>query len=67
MEVQLELGHKAYPKEEISPNGYTHDWTVFVRGPDDCKIHEFIEKVVFNLHESFPKPRRCKYFNFIHM
>ncbi|XP_025897277.1 protein ENL isoform X1 [Nothoprocta perdicaria] len=34
---------------------------VFVRGPEQCDIQHFVEKVVFRLHESFPKPKRvCK-------
>ncbi|XP_034412477.1 protein AF-9 isoform X2 [Cyclopterus lumpus] len=34
---------------------------VFVRGPEQSNIHHFVEKVVFHLHESFPKPKRvCK-------
>uniref|UniRef100_A0A8C6P7V5 MLLT3 super elongation complex subunit n=1 Tax=Nothobranchius furzeri TaxID=105023 RepID=A0A8C6P7V5_NOTFU len=34
---------------------------VFVRGPDHSNIQHFVEKVVFHLHESFPKPKRvCK-------
>uniref|UniRef100_A0A8D0H7P2 MLLT1 super elongation complex subunit n=1 Tax=Sphenodon punctatus TaxID=8508 RepID=A0A8D0H7P2_SPHPU len=34
---------------------------VFVRGPEQFEIQHFVEKVVFRLHESFPKPKRvCK-------
>ncbi|XP_025052319.1 protein ENL isoform X5 [Alligator sinensis] len=34
---------------------------VFVRGPEQCDIQHFVERVVFRLHESFPKPKRvCK-------
>uniref|UniRef100_A0A3P9NAM8 MLLT3 super elongation complex subunit n=1 Tax=Poecilia reticulata TaxID=8081 RepID=A0A3P9NAM8_POERE len=34
---------------------------VFVRGPENSNIQHFVEKVVFHLHESFPKPKRvCK-------
>ncbi|KAM9358252.1 protein ENL [Symphorus nematophorus] len=34
---------------------------VFVRGPETGDIQHFVEKVVFRLHESFPKPKRvCK-------
>ncbi|XP_012585291.1 PREDICTED: protein ENL isoform X2 [Condylura cristata] len=41
--------------------GFTHDWMVFVRGPEQCEIQHFVEKVVFRLHDSFPKPKRvCK-------
>ncbi|XP_022258556.1 protein AF-9-like isoform X2 [Limulus polyphemus] len=38
--------------------GFTHDWTVFVRGPEGFSIQHFVEKVVFHLHESFPKHKR---------
>uniref|UniRef100_A0A671N5T5 Protein AF-9-like n=2 Tax=Sinocyclocheilus anshuiensis TaxID=1608454 RepID=A0A671N5T5_9TELE len=34
---------------------------VFVRGPEQSNIQHFVEKVVFHLHESFPRPKRvCK-------
>ncbi|KAM9849341.1 protein ENL [Aulostomus maculatus] len=34
---------------------------VFVRGPETGDIQHFVDKVVFRLHESFPKPKRvCK-------
>jgi PREDICTED: similar to LTG19 len=58
VEVQLELGHKASPRLKPTDEGYTHDWTVFVKGADSCNIKYFVEKVVFQLHESFPKPKR---------
>ncbi|XP_018496270.1 protein AF-9 [Galendromus occidentalis] len=58
LEVKIELGHKAVLKETPTAEGYTHDWTVFVRGPEGCRIENFVEKVVFLLHESFPKARR---------
>ncbi|RWS09784.1 protein AF-9-like protein, partial [Dinothrombium tinctorium] len=58
VEVQLELGHRATPKPKVTADGYTHDWTVFVRGVDSSEIEHFVEKVVFNLHESFPKHKR---------
>lgn len=31
---------------------------VYVRGVDNSNIQHFVEKVIFNLHESFPKPKR---------
>lgn len=58
VEVKIELGHKASCKETLTPEGFTHDWVVFVRGPESCDISHFVDKVVFNLHESFAKPRR---------
>lgn len=60
VEVKIELGHKASCKKILSPEGFTHDWVVFVRGPESCDISHFVEKVVFYLHESFAKPKRGK-------
>ncbi len=45
-------------RKRPTPEGYTHDWTVLVRGEEGQDIRHFVEKVVFLLHESFPKPRR---------
>jgi YEATS domain-containing protein 1/3 len=58
VQVKIELGHRASQRESPSPDGYTHDWTVYVRGPEGCNIAHFIEKVVFHLHQSFPHPKR---------
>lgn len=58
VQVKIELGHRATVKKTPSPNGFTHDWTVYVRGPENCNISYFIEKVVFNLHGSFHNPKR---------
>ena len=33
---------------------------MYVRGIDNSEIHHFVEKVIFYLHESFPKPKRGK-------
>ena len=54
----LELGHRATVRDQVTAEGYTHDWCVFVRGPDSSAVDAFIDKVVFQLHESFPKPKR---------
>lgn len=56
--VVFEIGHVASVKSKATPEGFTHDWELFVRGADGCNISRFIDKVVFNLHESFPKPKR---------
>ncbi|RVE60136.1 hypothetical protein OJAV_G00177920 [Oryzias javanicus] len=58
VQVRLELGHRAQVRKKPTAEGFTHDWMVFVRGPDHCNIQHFVEKVVFHLHESFPKPKR---------
>ncbi|MBN3289162.1 ENL protein, partial [Polypterus senegalus] len=61
VQVKLELGHRAQLRKKPTSEGFTHDWMVFVRGPEQCDIQHFVEKVVFRLHESFPKPKRvCK-------
>ncbi|XP_037336631.2 protein AF-9 isoform X7 [Pungitius pungitius] len=61
VQVKLELGHRAQLRKKPTVEGFTHDWMVFVRGPENCNIQHFVEKVVFHLHESFPKPKRvCK-------
>uniref|UniRef100_A0A803YD74 YEATS domain-containing protein n=1 Tax=Meleagris gallopavo TaxID=9103 RepID=A0A803YD74_MELGA len=58
--VKLELGHRAQLRKKPTTEGFTHDWMVFVRGPEQCDIQHFVEKVVFRLHESFPKPKRAQ-------
>lgn len=58
MQVKLELGHRAQVRKKPTVEGFTHDWMVFVRGPEHSNIQHFVEKVVFHLHESFPRPKR---------
>ena len=58
VQVKLELGHRALLRKKVTSEGFTHDWMVFVRGPETGDIQHFVEKVVFRLHESFPKPKR---------
>lgn len=58
MQVKLELGHRAQLRKKPTTEGFTHDWMVFVRGPEQCEIQHFVEKVIFRLHDSFPKPKR---------
>ncbi|XP_010792616.1 receptor-type tyrosine-protein phosphatase alpha-like [Notothenia coriiceps] len=61
VQVKLELGHRAQLRKKVTSEGFTHDWMVFVRGPETGDIQHFVEKVVFRLHDSFPKPKRvCK-------
>ena len=61
VQVQIEIGHRATLKPYPAPNGMTHDWILFVRGQEGNHIENFIEKIVFILHETFPKPRRGMY------
>eukprot|EP00062_Callorhinchus_milii_P014642 gi/632964039/ref/XP_007898204.1/ PREDICTED: protein AF-9 isoform X4 [Callorhinchus milii] len=61
VQVKLELGHRALVRKKPTVEGFTHDWMVFVRGPEHSNIQHFVEKVVFHLHDSFPRPKRvCK-------
>ncbi|XP_051875560.1 protein AF-9 isoform X1 [Pristis pectinata] len=61
VQVKLELGHRAQVRKKRTVEGFTHDWMVFVRGPEHSNIQHFVEKVVFHLHDSFPRPKRvCK-------
>uniref|UniRef100_A0A8C9UN72 YEATS domain-containing protein n=1 Tax=Spermophilus dauricus TaxID=99837 RepID=A0A8C9UN72_SPEDA len=64
VQVKLELGHRAQVRKKPTVEGFTHDWMVFVRGPEHSNIQHFVEKVVFHLHESFPRPKRV--YNFTH-
>lgn len=59
LKLMFEIGHLAARKTKPSKEGFTHDWELFVRGSNEANdISHFVEKVVFNLHESFPKPKR---------
>lgn len=64
VQVKLELGHRAQVRKKPTAEGFTHDWMVFVRGPEHSNIQHFVEKVVFHLHESFPKPKRGRNHSF---
>ncbi|XP_014485510.1 PREDICTED: protein AF-9 [Dinoponera quadriceps] len=56
--VTLEYGHASMVRSHLTPEGYTHDWEVFVRGVDNADIHQYVDKVVFLLHDSFRNPKR---------
>lgn len=58
IKVTFEIGHEAKLKTKTTPDGFTHDWELYVKGCDGNDISNFVDKVVFNLHESFPKPKR---------
>jgi YEATS domain-containing protein 1/3 len=60
VQVLFEIGHEATIRTKRTPEGFTHDWEVFVRGADNTEINHFVDKVVFHLHETFPKPKRGK-------
>lgn len=61
IQIKLVLGHSAQWRKKPTVEGYTHDWTILVRGEDGQSISHFVEKVVFFLHESFAKPKRGIY------
>lgn len=64
VQLELELGHRARPKPKPDPiKGFTHEWEVFIRGLDNCKIEKFVEKVIFKLHTSFKNPIRGECFH----
>ena len=63
--VAIELGHQADFLPEPEPNGFSHKWTVFVRGFEGSKLEHYVERVVFHLHKTFKMPKRSKIFDFI--
>lgn len=56
--VIFEIGHNAVVRSKSTPEGFTHDWELFIRGADNTDIQHFVDKVVFYLHESFTNPKR---------
>lgn len=42
--ITLECGHASMLRGRTTPEGYTHDWEVFVRGVDGADISQYIEK-----------------------
>jgi len=60
VQVLIEVGHRAWYRKKATPDR-THDWILFVRGSDGHDLSHFVEKIVFNLHESFNPSRRGKY------
>ena len=49
--VAFYLGNKA-------DENNTHQWTLYLRGPNNEDLSACIEKVIFQLHASFPQPLR---------
>lgn len=66
VKVQFEIGHEASIRTKKTPEGFTHDWEVFVRGQEGADISHFVDKVVFHLHETFPKPKRGMYIKHVY-
>ena len=58
LNLQFEVAHVAQRKAKPA-KGFTHDWELFVRSPNkDADLSNFVEKVIFNLHDTFVKPKR---------
>ena len=59
------MGHKTEVKPHIWDNPShvvidqeaTHDWEFWVKAKIG-DLSKYVDKVVFNLHETFPKPKR---------
>lgn len=62
IDIFITLGHRATLKSKQTDDGFTHDWLVYVKGDEGNAIEHFIDRVVFNLHTSFPKPKRGRYY-----
>ncbi|KAG8454733.1 hypothetical protein GDO86_001087 [Hymenochirus boettgeri] len=56
--VELEIGHCAQLRKKPTKDGFNYNWMVFVRGPGKCDIQHFVDRVIFGLHDSLPKPKR---------
>ena len=65
LEFDYELGHTATIRETPTEDGFTHDWTMFLRTSDVKRFQQYVTKVVFVLHETFTNPERsmCAYFS----
>lgn len=61
VKVTFDIGHESTLRNKPTPDGFTHDWELYVRGCDSNDISQFVDRVVFNLHESFPKPKRGRF------
>eukprot|EP00550_Attheya_septentrionalis_P009152 CAMPEP_0198286738 /NCGR_PEP_ID=MMETSP1449-20131203/5721_1 /TAXON_ID=420275 /ORGANISM="Attheya septentrionalis, Strain CCMP2084" /LENGTH=278 /DNA_ID=CAMNT_0043984523 /DNA_START=164 /DNA_END=997 /DNA_ORIENTATION=- len=51
-------GSVAYFLGKKADEYHTHQWTLYVRGPNNEDLSVAIRKVVFQLHPSFPQPVR---------
>ncbi|XP_041631448.1 protein AF-9-like [Drosophila kikkawai] len=60
VKVQFEIGHtsRLRSKKLPHPQDFTHDWEIYVKGVNQADISNFVDKVVFHLLPSFPKPKR---------
>lgn len=42
--ITLECGHSSMLRMRTTPQGYTHDWELYVRGVENADIHHYVEK-----------------------
>lgn len=56
--VPIVYGSIAFPLKKLDSNNNTHQWTLYLRGPNNEDLSTGIAKVVFQLHPSFAKPIR---------
>lgn len=61
IKVEFEIGHTAKLRSKKTAEGFTHDWELYVQGTNKNDISAFVDKIVFILHDSFPKPKRSMY------
>merc|ERR1739838_837197 len=58
LKLGIEVGQIARLKKIVTEDNLTHDWEVSVRGADKNNVSAYVDKVVFELHESFENPLR---------
>ena len=56
--VPIAYGSIACHLKKPDSNNNTHQWTLYLRGPNNEDLSAGIAKVVFQLHPSFPQPIR---------
>mmetsp|Transcript_6683 Transcript_6683/g.8337 ORF Transcript_6683/g.8337 Transcript_6683/m.8337 type:complete len:284 (+) Transcript_6683:23-874(+) len=56
--VPIVYGSIAFQLKKPDSNNNTHQWTLYLRGPNNEDLSPGIAKVVFQLHPSFPQPVR---------
>lgn len=59
--IAIEVGHTVSARSKVSAEGYTHIWELFVRGIDGAHIERYVDKVVYTLHDSFPRPVQSEF------
>jgi YEATS domain-containing protein 4 len=55
---KIVFGSVAFALGKKGEEGKSHKWCCYIRGYENEDISYYIKKVVFNLHPSFPNPKR---------